>query len=727
MKIDLFKVFMDPTAAVEVAKVVNSGFIGQGQKVEQFEKELIKHFNSDYVLVMNSCTSALTLAIHLIKDKNLKRDEIIVTPLTCFATISAIVNNGFKVRWADVDPKTCNIDTVDVERKIGPNTRAITIVHWGGTPCNMDHINDIKSKYHLMYGDDLPIIEDCAHCWNSKYNEELIGSGENYYCFSTQAIKFLTTADGGILILPNADIYHRAKLLRWFGLDRDSGTSFRCVQDIKEFGFKYQPTDIMATMGLANLPHMDKNVSTHKENALFYNEELNGVAGVTLLESSTNSDSSYWLYTIRVSERANFIKHLKSYGVEASQVHKRCDIHSCVREFRCCLPGMDELDNQFCCLYGESKIELSNGKTATIRDLVNNKYKGCVKSFNNTTKKIENKKVIGWHKNEFGNRKWVRLSINNIHENGGKTSKKIGVWLTSDHKVLTTKEYKEAQELNLNDDIITSFLDLNEKQKSFIIGSLLGDGHIELENPRFSICHGNKQIKWVKTKNLALGSLANKIHNKGKFFHSKYSPIWDFYRKEFYINKNKIVPDWIKLDPLSLATWFMDDGSGYPTKIILYSQSFSMKDNLKLISFLERDFGIQSTLCKTRGGSGWAIYIGNGRKNKCHNSSNKFFELVSPFIIPCLRYKLPKDISKKIPFDKNLWNLGEPIPYLSKIEKINSNPRKDYKVQKTYCIDVEDNHNFISSGIICHNCIPCGWWVTKEDREYIVDVIKKGW
>ncbi len=351
MKIDLFKAFMSADAADEVTKVLNSGFIGQGPKTEQFEGELKKHFNNDYIIVMNSCTSALTLAAYLIKDENYNSDsEIIVTPLTCFATISSIIHSGFKVRWADVDPKTCNIDTYDVERKVGPNTRGIMLVHWGGTPCDLDHIKEIKKKYLATYGLDLPIIEDCAHCWDSKYNGELIGNSKNYCCFSLQAIKFLTTADGGILISPNGEIHHRAKLLRWFGLDRDAGASFRCMQDIKESGFKYQPTDIMAAMGLSNLPSIDKNVATHKENAAFYNESLKNVQGIEMLELPSNVESSYWLYTLKVENRPNFIKHLKAHGIEASQVHKRCDIHTCVRQFQSFLPGMDRLDPHYCCI-----------------------------------------------------------------------------------------------------------------------------------------------------------------------------------------------------------------------------------------------------------------------------------------------------------------------------------------------------------------------------------------
>ena len=338
---------MSPTANIEVGKVLTSGFIGQGKKVEEFETKLKKIFNNDYLLTVNSCTSALTLALHLIKETNSSRNEIIVSPLTCFATIAAIISNGFNICWADVNPDTCNIDTLDVERKVNKNTCGIVLVHWGGSPVDINHINKIKTKYETTYGQNLPVIEDCAHCWESRYEEELIGNSRNYCCFSFQAIKFLTMGDGGLLILPNAEIYHRAKLLRWFGLDRESGSSFRCMQNIKESGFKYHCTDIDATIGLENLPFVSKNVSVHKSNANFYNENLKNLKNVNLLKNQVNSESSYWIYTIKVEDRTNFIKYLKNKGIEAGQIHNRCDKHSAVEQFKSLLPGMDELESQY--------------------------------------------------------------------------------------------------------------------------------------------------------------------------------------------------------------------------------------------------------------------------------------------------------------------------------------------------------------------------------------------
>jgi dTDP-4-amino-4,6-dideoxy-D-glucose/dTDP-4-amino-2,4-dideoxy-beta-L-xylose transaminase len=339
--IDLFKVMMAPEAPELVSKVLMSGFIGQGPKVDEFEEKLKNHFNNDLVLTVNSCTSALQLAVHLIKKPN---QHILLTPLTCFASAAAILANDVKIRWADVDLNNCNIDLQDVERKVNENTCGVMVVHWGGYPVDLDHLRSIQKRYQETYGKFLPIIEDCAHCWKSEYKGQLIGNSGNYCCFSFQAIKPLTTADGGLLITPDAESYRQGKLLRWFGLDRDQGSSFRCVQDIKTSGFKYHMNDVSAAIGLANLPYMDETVGKCQDNCAFYQEALKNVSGVTLLENLPDRQTSGWLYTIRVEDRVNFMKTMQENEIATSPVHARCDSHTCVAPYRSLLPNMNILE-----------------------------------------------------------------------------------------------------------------------------------------------------------------------------------------------------------------------------------------------------------------------------------------------------------------------------------------------------------------------------------------------
>lgn len=349
MTIPLFKVFMAPEAKEELGKILDSGYIGQGPMCDKFEKDLATHFNNDCVATVNSCTSALELAIHMIKPEEgfSPEDEIITTPLTCFATIVPIIHNGARVKWADIDPNTCNLDLTDVRRKVGPNTRAIIVVHWGGSPVNMDELKSIQKDYLLEYGRPLEVIEDCAHCWSSKYKDQLIGNSGNYCCFSFQAIKFLTTGDGGALITPNIFLHKKAKLLRWFGLDRDSGASFRCIQDLKIVGYKYQTNDIAASIGICNLKHMDKVVGINKSNAHYYNENLKNIDGLKLIQQEEHAESSYWLYSIFVENRDKFINSLDKKGITTSPVHARCDKHTCVKQYKSMLPGMDSVENNY--------------------------------------------------------------------------------------------------------------------------------------------------------------------------------------------------------------------------------------------------------------------------------------------------------------------------------------------------------------------------------------------
>ncbi len=339
--IPLFKVFMDPAAPQAVEEVLASGYIGQGPKVEEFEGVLRDHFGSPWVNTLNSATSGLQLAVHMVKD--LKPDgEILTTPLTCTATNFAILAEGVEIRWVDVDPNTGNMDMGDLARKISRYTLAIMVVHWGGYPCDLDRIEDIANG--------VSVIEDCAHAWGARYKDRLIGTHGNTAVFSFQAIKHLTTGDGGCVVLPNEAHYQRAKLLRWYGLDRTSGGDFRCQQNIGEWGFKFHMNDIAAAIGLANYPGAAGRVEAHQANGLYYNSALANIPGLTLMESKPDRQSSFWVYTVRVQNRDGFVRKMAEKGVATSQVHARNDLHDCVREFRCELPGLDLLSKEMICL-----------------------------------------------------------------------------------------------------------------------------------------------------------------------------------------------------------------------------------------------------------------------------------------------------------------------------------------------------------------------------------------
>jgi dTDP-4-amino-4,6-dideoxygalactose transaminase len=360
--IQLFKVHMNPNAKVEVGKILDSGYIGQGPKVEEFEEKLNEYFNSDRVVTLNSGTSGLHLALHLLKkpsnvaiadgysihEKNWpgiqEGDEVLATALTCTASNWPILANGLKIKWVDVDEKTLNMDLDDLERKITPKTKAIIAVHWGGYPLDLDRLKKIQDKSFELYGFRPAIIEDGAHSFGSEYKSKKLGNHGNMVMYSLQAIKHITAIDGGLLVLPHQDLYNRAKLIRWYGIDRGGNRKdFRCEADIVEWGFKFHMNDVCATVGIENLKDADNIIGKHRANAKFYDENLKGANGVTLLERHKDHNSAFWIYSLLVENRDGFYKHMKDCGIVVSQVHERNDKHTAVKEFRSPLPTLDKV------------------------------------------------------------------------------------------------------------------------------------------------------------------------------------------------------------------------------------------------------------------------------------------------------------------------------------------------------------------------------------------------
>jgi dTDP-4-amino-4,6-dideoxygalactose transaminase len=360
-QIDLFKVFMSPNAKTEVGKVLDSGFIGQGPKVDQFEKDLRQFLERDYVVTLNSGTSGLHLALSLLKKSASSTsadgysigekswpgmqegDEVLATALTCTASNFPILANGFRIKWVDIDPETLNMDLDDLERKITPTTKAIMLVHWGGYPNDLDRIKEIQNKAYQLYGFKPVVIEDGAHSFGSKYKGKYLGNHGNIVMYSFQAIKHITSVDGGALVLPHRDLYNRAKLTRWYGIDREGNRKdFRCETDIEEWGYKFHMNDICATVGIENLKHADDIIKKHQQNAEYYDTNLQNVNKVTLLKRKPGHDSAFWIYSMLVDDRDAFMKHMKNCGITVSQVHERNDKHTCVREYKTPLPSLDK-------------------------------------------------------------------------------------------------------------------------------------------------------------------------------------------------------------------------------------------------------------------------------------------------------------------------------------------------------------------------------------------------
>ena len=346
---------MSKNASEKVATVLNSGFIGQGPKVDEFEKNLKDWVGNEFISTMNSATSAESLALHLLKKPAdhfgegywpgiNPGDEVLCTPLTCTATNWPVLANNFKIKWVDVDPNTLNMDLDDLERKITSKTKVIFLVHWGGYPVDLDRVRDIQMKAKELYGYKPAVIEDCAHAMGSTYKGKKLGNHGNICTYSFQAIKHVTSVDGGMLVLPHYDLYKRSKLSRWYGIDRETNKKdFRCEADVSEWGFKFHMNDINATVGIENLKHSDEIISKHQSNAKYYDEKLMSVDGIKILERKEDRQSAFWIYSMLVDDKNGFMEWMKECNIMVSQVHERNDIHSCVSEYKSGLPSLDKI------------------------------------------------------------------------------------------------------------------------------------------------------------------------------------------------------------------------------------------------------------------------------------------------------------------------------------------------------------------------------------------------
>ncbi len=325
--IPLFKHWVAPEAAAAVAETLASSCIGQGPKVDEFEQALEPWIGKN--VTVNSGTSALWLAYDLAGIK--PGDTVIASPMTCLLANVPLAHMGANILWADVYPDTGLIDPNSVEKllKSYPSTVAICCVDYAGVVCDIPALRILASDHRAT------LIVDAAHSFGANQ-----GSTEPDYltCYSFQAIKHLTTGDGGAISIADPLVRDVATLQRWCGLDRKGG-GFRCDQIVTMKGYKFHMTDIAASIGLANLPHVAKNIGLHRWHAAQYNTA--GLGNMPI-------ESSCWMYNVMVDNREGFVKHMASRGIQAARTHNRNDLHPIFNAMEQDLPGVTQFNDHQC-------------------------------------------------------------------------------------------------------------------------------------------------------------------------------------------------------------------------------------------------------------------------------------------------------------------------------------------------------------------------------------------
>ena len=320
MKIAFHKADIKKEEINAVIDTLKSGWLTAGPKVIEFENEVLKYIPSKFAFLVNSATSALHLALKAI---GIKEDDEVIVPTNTFIATAEVITY-FKARpvLCDIEYSTGNIDVSKVEKLITNKTKAIIPVHFSGVPCDMDELIDIANKYKLK------LIEDAAHSLPSTYKGRQIGSISDITCFSFYATKTLCMGEGGMAITNNEEYANSIRVNRLHGISKDAWDRYsfdaNWYYEVVDNGFKYNSTDINASLGLAGLKKLFVNRDKRRLIAKAYNDAFKDK--IEFLDLKEDRESSYHLYVIKVNNRDELINLLKEEGISSSvhfiPVHK---------------------------------------------------------------------------------------------------------------------------------------------------------------------------------------------------------------------------------------------------------------------------------------------------------------------------------------------------------------------------------------------------------------------
>lgn len=338
-------------------RVLYSGHVAEGAPVQDFEQRFATQFGLPNAVATNSGTGALHLALLLAGVR--PGDEVITTSMTAEPTNTVILQTGATPVFADVSVSNGNLDPVSVAGAITSLTRAIVVVHYAGYPADMAALKALAVRHGLK------LIEDCAHALGAIAAGKVAGTWGDYGIYSFQAIKQLTTVDGGMLSLADTGQLPLARQLRWFGLTRGVP---RTEVNIAMAGFKYNMNSVTATLGLMQLDGLAARMQSHIANAEYLNIRLRDAAHVRPADCGPQDRPSYWLYTLLCDDAERVERHLSEHGVTASKLHRPNHLHTVFGPLRHPLPATEDFYHQL--LHIPCGWWLAPGERERIADLV---------------------------------------------------------------------------------------------------------------------------------------------------------------------------------------------------------------------------------------------------------------------------------------------------------------------------------------------------------------------
>lgn len=301
-----------------VVDVLRSDYLTTGPKIAEFEKMVADYVGAKYAVAISNGTSALHAACFAAGIQ--PGDEVITTPLTFAASSNCVLYCGGTPVFADVDPKTYNIDPEDIRRKITDKTKAIIAVHLAGQPCDMDEIHKIAKEH------DLIVIEDGAHALGSVYKGKKVGTLSDMTTFSFHPVKPITTGEGGMIVTDNEEFYQKMMLFRSHGITRDENLMTRndgpwFYQQL-DLGYNYRITDIQCALGCSQMKKLDRFLAFRKEIVARYNEAFADCENIVTPYQLPETESGWHLYIVQVKncDRRKVFEALREHGI-AVNVH----------------------------------------------------------------------------------------------------------------------------------------------------------------------------------------------------------------------------------------------------------------------------------------------------------------------------------------------------------------------------------------------------------------------
>jgi len=316
-KIPLSDIDLDDEEIEAVTKVLKSKWLSMGPVTQKFEKEFADYLGVKHAFGVSSGTAALHIALKALGIE--EGDEVIVPSLTFVATANSVLYCGAKPIFADIiSLNNFNISPDDILEKITNKTKAITVVHYGGYPCDMDAIMEIAKAHNLK------VIEDAAHAPGAEYKGKKCGTIGDVGCFSFFANKNLVTGEGGMIVTNDDALAEKIRIMRSHGMttltwDRHKGHAHS--YDVVDMGFNYRINEIASAIGLVQLKRLDGNNEKRREIVEEYKKRLEKISRISVPFKNYKEKPSYHIFPILLAEdisRNEFIDKLKEKGIQTS-------------------------------------------------------------------------------------------------------------------------------------------------------------------------------------------------------------------------------------------------------------------------------------------------------------------------------------------------------------------------------------------------------------------------